>query len=61
MPDIAGLATIITAIATLLVAVGALVVFVGVFVLIVRLGRAIETLVENMYGAQGGGGSSLRP
>lgn len=59
MPVVTDMATIVTSIAFLLVAVGALVVFVGIFVLVVRLGRAIETLAESSYtrGGDAGGGS----
>jgi hypothetical protein len=54
------MATIVTSIAFLLVAVGALVVFVGIFVLVVRLGRAIETLAEASYRHDGDGGGGSR-
>ena len=43
MPD---MATLVTSISTLVVAVSALVVSVGVFYLTVRIGRAVELMVN---------------
>ena len=43
----AEIATIFTSIGTLAVAVGALIVSVGVFTLVVRVGRAVERMVDN--------------
>ena len=37
---------LISAIANLLVATGALIVFIGIFVLLVRLGHAVEMIVQ---------------
>ena len=45
MPD---MATLVAALASLIVAVGVLVISVGIFYLVVRLGRAVETLVSSM-------------
>jgi uncharacterized membrane protein YqiK len=46
MPE--DMATLVAALASLIVAVGVLVISVGIFYLVVRLGRAVETLVSSM-------------
>lgn len=53
MPDI-------TAISALIISVGVLVVSVGIFYLVVKLGRAIEALVDYDGGMRGGSGKSSR-
>lgn len=54
----ADMATILTSISSLVVSVGALVVSVGIFYLVVRVGRAIETMAgigENKDGQSSSG------
>ena len=53
MPDI-------TAISALIISVGVLVVSVGIFYLVVKLGRAIEALVDYDDNRRGGSGKSAR-
>ena len=46
---------LISAIANLLVATGALIVFIGIFVLLVRLGHAVEMIVQQVSSNRPGG------